>query len=82
MTDEILLGPLLYAFLKGAKAYNEAKQASESVAVETPADNLFLKMLSSLTGEVQKYSDQSAPDFLKKYKTYESALDILFKMLG
>jgi hypothetical protein len=82
MTDEIVLGPLLYAFLKGLKAYNEAKQISGNVVVEDPADNLFLKMVSSFTGEMQKYSDAPAPDFLKKYKTYESVLNVLLKMLG
>lgn len=80
--EKIMLGPFVYAALKAMKAYREAEDAYKNTAVEAVGENSFLKIFSSLAGELEKSLDEPAADFLKKYQRYESLFSILLKLLG
>jgi hypothetical protein len=83
MTDEkIMLGPVAYAGLKALKAYKEAEGVYKELAVDMPEDNAFFKIFSSIADELQKSSDATAQDFMKKYQKFESVFSLALKLLG
>jgi len=83
MIDEkLMLGPIVYAALKGMKAYKEAEGVYKEFPTDNKNDDMILKLLSSLTGEIQKYSDSSPQDFLKEYQKFESMFSLALKLLG
>jgi hypothetical protein len=88
MTDEIPLGPLIYAGLKFRKAYEEALNIyneNRSNNQDTVNYSLFgiydffSKIFSPLLEELQESADGGAREFLKKYREFEPILKIFLK---
>jgi hypothetical protein len=82
------LGPLLYAISKSLltyrEAYNEAATIYKSLTGNEPASekDLLSKIFSAAINEVEKTSETSAADFLKKYQQLGFFFSMVKKILG
>jgi hypothetical protein len=80
--ENIVLGPIVYAALKGLKAYKEAESVYKDFPAGSQNNDLVSKLLSSFSDELRKFSDVPAQDFLKKYQRFESIFSLALKLLG
>jgi hypothetical protein len=89
MEDEIFesLGPLLYAatisFSTFKKAYGQASEAYKTLTGNDATINMdaISKIFSSGFLELEKTSEISAEDFLKKYRQLSMVLSVAKKVL-
>lgn len=86
--EEVAVGPLVYAFLKGVKAYREAYREAvgeyKSLTGKDAglSDELAIKKIFSVVSDVEKSSDLSLREFLKNYQKFELLFSLAKTFLG
>lgn len=88
MEDDLLsdLGPLVYALIKGMKAYqqalDEATSEYQKAGVDYSPIDSIVKLFSSTSEKMSQASELSVSDFLKKYQKIKTVLSLAKELLG